>query len=167
VGRKSVYPPPSTIYWLRDYFQLKEPEGVNPYTFYKYLLSQSRRYREEAERLRGELARAATREERARIMLAYREAVRSAKRWGAVSYTSVRKLFYILRRLGLIEFVRDEPPSRGGSRLRFYRIVPDRKGYFITGLQRVLWPDTYWGKRHYKWAKRLKREAPAKRWPPG
>jgi len=166
VGRKGVYPPPSTIYWLRDYFQLREPHGVNPYGFYKYLLAQSEYYRGEAERLRGELARAVTREERARLIWAMREAIRAAKRWGAVSYTSVRRVFYILRRLGLIEFIRDQPPSRGGSRLRFYRIVPNRKGYFVTGLQRVLWPETYWGERHYRSAKRLKREPPARKWPP-
>ena len=166
MGRKSVYPPPLTIYWLRDYFQEKEPEGVNPYGFYKYMLARARDYREEAERHREAVLRAVTPEERARALLAFRTAMREAKRWQAVSYTSVRKVFYILRRLGLIEFVREEPGIRGGSPRRYHKIVEDKKPWFTTGLQRVLWPATYWGERHYRWAKRLKKEAPERKWPP-
>jgi len=166
MGRKSVYPPPATVLWLRDYFQMKEPEPVSPYRFYKYMLARAQEYREDAERYREAVMRAVTPEERARTLFSFRYAVREAKRWEAVSYDSVRKVFYLLRKLGLIEFVREEPPIRGGHSRRLHRIVPDKKEWFGPGLQRVIWPSTYWGKRHYKWAKRLKREPPKKKWPP-
>jgi len=164
MGRKSVYPPPSTVYWLRDYFQ--EVGVASPYRFYKYMLSRGRSYREEAKRYKEAVMRAITPEERARALIGFRIAIREAKRWEAVTYDSIRRVFYMLRRLDLIEFVRSEAPARGGHPRRYYRIKPGRKGWFQTGLQRVLWVQSYWGKAHYKWAKRLKRIPPAKKWPP-
>jgi len=166
VGRKSVYPPPNTILWLRDYLQMKEPEGVYPYEFYKYMLSRAQSYREEAERHKEAVMRAVTPEERARALFAFRYAAREAKRWEAVSYDSIRRTFYILRHLGLIEFVREGPRQRGGDYPRYHIIAPDRKEWFVTGTQRVLWPDTYWGKRHYASAKRRGLTPPKKKWPP-
>jgi len=40
------------------------------------------------------------------------------------SYGSIRRYFYILKRLGLIEFVGAVPSERGGFPKRTYRIVP-------------------------------------------
>jgi len=162
LGRKSVYPPPATVLWLRDYFQEKEPEPVSPYRFYKYMLSRAQEYREDAERYREAVMRAVTPGERARALFNFRYALREAKRWEAVSYDSIRKVFYLLRKLGLIEFIREEPPIRGGHNRRCYKIVESKKGLFQTGLQRVLWPWTYYGERHYRAAKRARRTPPKK-----
>jgi len=134
MGKRGVFPPPSTVYWLRDY--MIERGEANPYGFFKYCKEQSEAHRRAAELIPDPF-------------LAKEEMVLS-KRWGAVSYNSTRKLFYLLHRIGLIELVRTEPPNRGGRDKRFYRIAPSKERLFQGGLQRVLWPNSYWGGRRYK-----------------
>lgn len=66
------------------------------------------------------------------------------------SYASIRKYFYILRELGLIEFV-EEAPSAGGFPRRLYRIVPGMEDDPRWGAPQVeLYPATKFGKRRYR-----------------
>ena len=64
------------------------------------------------------------------------------------SYTSVRRYFYILNRLGLIERVRTEP-RKGGFPRSYYRIriYEDPRWY---APQEALYPNTRLGGRRYK-----------------
>lgn len=131
MGVRGVFPPPSTVYWLRDL--LEKVGEVNPYGFYQFC---------------QEKAGAET-------------DPREIARWQAVSYNSTRRLFYILSHLGLIEFVREEPGSRGGQPKRFYSMVPDTERYWQGGLQVVFWPDTYWGGRGNRYWRHRGEELPA------
>ena len=66
------------------------------------------------------------------------------------SYASIRKYFYILRELGLIEFV-EEAPSAAGFPRRLYRIVPGMEEDPRWGAPQVeLYPATRFGKRRYR-----------------
>lgn len=69
------------------------------------------------------------------------------------SYASVRRYFYILKRLGLIEPVRKEPSSKGGFKRTYYRIVIyDDPRWFAP--QEALYPETRLGaKRYMKYVK--------------
>jgi len=65
------------------------------------------------------------------------------------SYASVRRYFYILKKLGLIEPVRTEPSSKGGFPRTYYRIVIyDDPRWFAP--QEALYPETRLGKKRYE-----------------
>ena len=67
----------------------------------------------------------------------------------SVSYESVRRYFYILKKLGLIEHVGARPSSRGYER-HYYRIVPGREDdplWFHP--QEALYPETRLGAKRY------------------
>lgn len=65
------------------------------------------------------------------------------------SYQAVRRYFWILKEIGLIESVRYEK-SRGHFRKHFYRIVPRMEDDPRWGRpQAELYPDTRLGKRRY------------------
>lgn len=70
------------------------------------------------------------------------------------SYQSVRRYFWILEELGLIEFVRAEP-SKAPFRKRMYHIVSgmedDPRWYHP---QSELYPDTALGRRHREMVER-------------
>jgi len=67
----------------------------------------------------------------------------------STSYESVRRYFYILKRIGLIEPVRREPSSKGGFDRTYYRIVIyDDPRWFAP--QEALYPETRLGKRRYE-----------------
>lgn len=71
------------------------------------------------------------------------------------SYDSIRRYFYILKQLGLIELVRTEP-SRGQFPRHMYRIVPGMERDPRFGAPQVeLYPQTKWGKRRYRRRKEL------------
>ena len=66
------------------------------------------------------------------------------------SYDSIRKYFYILRELGLIEFV-EEAPSAAGFPRQLYRIIPGMEEDPRWGAPQVeLYPATALGKRRYR-----------------
>lgn len=130
MGKRGVFPPPSTVYWLRDL--LDKVGEINPYGFYTYC------------------------RERGRAETDLREAIR----WSAVSYDSVRRLFYMLNHLGLIQFTREEPGIRGGQPKRFYAMIPSMDEYWQGGLQVVFWPDTYWGGRGNRYWRHKGEELP-------
>jgi hypothetical protein len=71
------------------------------------------------------------------------------------SYESIRRYFYIARKLGLIRLVRTEPSSKGGFSKRFYELVPgaehDPRWEY---LQIAYYPITGFGGRHGKRYKR-------------
>jgi len=75
--------------------------------------------------------------------------------WG--KYSSFRRYFYILKKLGLIEFTREEPSEKPQLQpRRYYRVVPE-----YSDLKRawrkpqvVMYPETVWGKEDYKNRKR-------------
>lgn len=73
----------------------------------------------------------------------------------STSYDSVRRYFYILKELGLIEPVRFTPGQRG-FRKHLYKVVPGtEEDPRWTFPQRELYPDTALGRRGYeKLAKR-------------
>jgi len=69
------------------------------------------------------------------------------------SYASVRRYFYILKRLGLIEFTR-RVWGKGRIPKSLYRIVPGQEDSpFWIHPQVALYPDTRWGARRYEKAK--------------
>lgn len=65
------------------------------------------------------------------------------------SYASVRRYFYILKKLGLIEPVRTEPSSKGGFPRTYYRIVIYDDPRWLAP-QEALYPETALGKKRYK-----------------
>lgn len=67
----------------------------------------------------------------------------------STSYESVRRYFYILKRLGLIEPVRREPSSKGGFPRTYYRIVVYDDPRWIAP-QEAIYPETRLGKRRYE-----------------
>jgi Ribonuclease G/E len=70
------------------------------------------------------------------------------------SYDSVRRYFYILRHLGLIEPTRKEK-GRGPIPKQLYRIVPGMEGAVEWSAPQVaMYPATRWGKVRYEKAKR-------------
>jgi len=71
------------------------------------------------------------------------------------SYASVRRYFWILKELGLIEFVRVAPSAAGFPR-RLYRIVPGREDDPRWGYPQIaMFPTSGFGgrrgKRYRKW----------------
>jgi len=72
------------------------------------------------------------------------------KKRGA-SYSSVRKFFHALERLGLIEFVRSEPSKRPKlAARRYYKLVSELKDHPAWGHpQVVLWPSSRFGGARY------------------
>jgi len=79
------------------------------------------------------------------------KAFRKIKR--KTSYASVRRYFYILRRLGLIEPTR-KVPGRGPIPRQLYRIVPGMEDAEEWSAPQVaLYPATRWGGARYAKAK--------------
>ena len=71
------------------------------------------------------------------------------------SYASFRKYFYILKELGLIEFLREEPSSKGGFSRRIYRITPGKEdSEKWLSPQVELYPATALGASRYSKAKK-------------
>jgi hypothetical protein len=69
------------------------------------------------------------------------------------SYDSVRRYFYILKRLGLIEPTRTEKGKAPIPR-QLYRIVPGMEGApEWMAPQIAMYPETKWGRRRYGKAK--------------
>jgi len=69
------------------------------------------------------------------------------------SYASVRRYFYILKQLGLIEPTR-RVPGRGPIPKQLYRIVPGMEDDpRWTAPQIALYPNTQWGGARYAKAK--------------
>jgi len=69
------------------------------------------------------------------------------------SYGSVVRYFWMLKKLGLIEVVGTEDRGYGIPR-KLYRLVPGREddpAWFRP--QIVMYPQTKWGRKRYKWAK--------------
>ena len=68
------------------------------------------------------------------------------------SYSSIARYFYILRRLGLIEVVEEEP-SRHGFPKRYHRIVPGMEDDpRWVAPQEAIYPETRLGRKRYrKW----------------
>jgi hypothetical protein len=76
----------------------------------------------------------------------FRRWVKMARR--RPSYASVRRLFWVCGKLGLIEKVREEPSGRGMPR-SIYRIVPGRANDDAwDNPQGVLLPETLEGRRY-------------------
>ena len=74
----------------------------------------------------------------------------------STSYATIRKYFHYLRKLGLIEKVREEDTGHGFPKV-YYRIVPgmeDDERWFRP--QAAIYPQTALGKRRYR---RLKERA--------
>lgn len=66
------------------------------------------------------------------------------------SYQSVARYFYILRKLGLIEFVREEPSNSRFPR-KYFRIVPGREDDPAwLHPQEELYPETRIGGKRYR-----------------
>jgi len=69
------------------------------------------------------------------------------------SYDSVRRYFYILKHLGLIEPTRKEA-GRGPIPKQLYRIVPGMEDAVEWSAPQVaMYPATRWGRRRYAKAK--------------
>lgn len=70
--------------------------------------------------------------------------------WG--TYTSFRRYFYMLERLGLIWFVRSEPGLKPELQpRRYYAVVPEFADLIEAWVrpQVVLYPETVWGRKDY------------------
>jgi len=84
-----------------------------------------------------------------------------------ITYNSIRRIFYVLRQLDVIEFVREEPPGRAGQPKRFYRIKPDKTDLAYWAKAHIrLYPEALLGRRRYRLAKRAGK-VPAGREPVG
>lgn len=67
----------------------------------------------------------------------------------STSYASIRRYFYILKRIGLIEPTRTEPSKRGGFPRTYYRIVVYDDPRWLAP-QEALYPETRLGPKRYK-----------------
>jgi len=78
------------------------------------------------------------------------------------SYNSVRRYFYILRKLGLIEFVTTAPSEKGGFPKRLYWVVPGMEEDPRWAYPQIaLYPITGFGGRHGRRYKRwVERDRP-------
>jgi len=75
--------------------------------------------------------------------------------WG--KYSSFRRYFYILKKLGLIEFTHEKPSEKPQLQpRRYYKVVERYAGLdeVWTKPQVVMYPETVWGKEDYKDRKR-------------
>lgn len=141
MGIRGLSKPAQTIEWLHAYLATTGP--INSYGFYQYVQSIGD----------AGMSKAKTEGDR-----------QEAQAYLSVSYDSVRRLFWMLRQVGGIEFSHEEPSGRGQPR-RYYRLADER--WFFSGLQRVLWPSTGLGGTRYKSYIRSQRKPAEKRLPEG